>query len=310
MLNIADKLPTTWRPWYLAARPRSLPATYAALLLGGAITIAHQRFDLVKFLLALIGALLLQAASNFINEYTDHQRGTDAHKVAGMGMVLASGQLTAQQVLIGAIVCVVSGALIGLLLVAYSGPLLLWIGMFGVLVVIIYTAGPLPLSHLGLGELAVFIAMGPLMVLGTYYAVSGTASWIPFLSGLTVAFTVAAILHANNMRDRDADQAANKKTLAVRLGVQGARTEYKLLMYGAYVMTMILVLAQVMPWPTLLIFATLPEAIHLVRQGTSTTDTAILHRVQGLTARLHWRIGLTLTAGWLIAWLLGQLFNR
>ncbi|PJF36067.1 MAG: hypothetical protein CUN49_07280, partial [Candidatus Thermofonsia Clade 1 bacterium] len=98
MRSLGERLPAPIRPWYQAARPRSLPATYAALLTGGAVALESGVFEPIRFLLALIGALLLQIASNFVNEYVDFQRGTDALKVAGMGMVLSEGKLSARQV--------------------------------------------------------------------------------------------------------------------------------------------------------------------------------------------------------------------
>ncbi len=304
-MNISNLLPVGARPYYQAARPRSLTATYAPLLLAGAITVAYHVFDLPRFALALFGALLLQVGANLVNEYVDFNRGTDTHKVDGMGMVLSRSQLNPRQVLIGAIVTIVGGAVIGLLLVAVSGPLLLWIGIGGVFVVIFYTAGPLPLAYVGLGEIAVFIFMGPLMVLGTYYAVSGQYSPVPLYAGLPIAFTVAAILHANNMRDLDADRQANKHTLAVRFGIRGARIEYAILLFGPYVVTLALVLLRLCPWTTLLAFYTLPEAIRLVQLASSTTDPQTLHRMQGMTAQLHLRLGLTLALGWLMSAVLG-----
>src|SRR5260221_14415321 len=144
-------MPITFQSWYMAARPRSLTATYAPLFLGGAIALADKVFYVERFILALIGALLLQIGANLVNEYVDFTRGTDKEKVDGMGMVLSRSQLTPQQVLIGAIVTIVGGALIGLLLMVTSGPLLLWIGIGGVLVVILYTAGAIPLFLICLG---------------------------------------------------------------------------------------------------------------------------------------------------------------
>lgn len=304
-MTFADRLPSALRPWYQAARPRSLPATYAPLLVGGAVTVADGVFDAGRFLLALIAALLLQIASNFINEYVDFSRGTDRDKVAGMGMVLSKGALNPRQVLAGAVLTVTGGVVIGLALVAMTGPTLLWIGMFGVLVVVLYTAGPLPLSYVGLGEIAVFVAMGPLMTLGTYYAVTGRESVQALLAGLPVAFTVAAILHANNMRDIEVDRAANKRTLAVRFGMRGAQIEFVVLIYGAYVAIVALVLSGVMPWPALLALLTLPEAIWLVRVTSRADRPERLHLAQARTARLHLWLGVALALCWLIAGALG-----
>src|SRR5258708_38467583 len=117
-------MPVTFQSWYMAARPRSLTATYAPLFLGGAIALADRVFYVERFLLALIGALLLQIGANLVNEYIDFTRGTDERKVDGMGMVLSRAQLSPAQVRLGAIVTIVGGSLIGLILVASSGPLL------------------------------------------------------------------------------------------------------------------------------------------------------------------------------------------
>ncbi len=304
-MNIAERLPAPAKAWYLAARPRSLTATYAPLFVGAAIAVYQGVFDLPRFVLALIGALLLQIGANLVNEYVDFTRGTDIHKVDGMGMVLTRGQLSHRQVLAGAVITIVGGALIGLLLMAYSGLLLLWIGLGGVFVVIFYTAGPLPLSYIGLGEVAVFIFMGPAMTLGTYYAVSGGHfSTMALWGGLPIAFTVANILHANNMRDLDSDKLAGKHTLAVRFGMAGAKREYAALIYGAYAVAIILIVLGQAPWPTALILGTLPGAVGLVRAAFAANEPAVLHRIQGMTAQLHLRIGMALAVGWLIGALL------
>jgi 1,4-dihydroxy-2-naphthoate octaprenyltransferase len=298
--NPPNAAPTMIQAWYQAARPRSLAATYSPLILAGAIALVDGVFDLARFALSLLGALLLQIGANLVNEYVDYARGTDARKVDGMGMVLTRAQLTPKQVLIAAIATVSGGILIGLLLTALDRPLLLWVGIGGVFAAVFYTAGPLPLAYLGLGDIAVFLAFGPAMIGGAYYAMTGQINPTVLLSSLPLAFTVTAILHANNMRDIESDKQAGKRTLAVRFGMRGAQIEYAILIYGAYVATLALVLLRVMPWTTLVAAITLPRAIRLVRQATSTDDPQILHRVQGMTAQLHLYLGLMLAAGWLI----------
>ncbi len=294
--------------WYRASRPRTLTATYAPLGLAAAIALDDRVFDAGRFALALIGALFLQIAANLINEYADYRHGADALKQAGQGMVIKQRVLTPREVLCGAILTTAAGVIIGLVLLFQSGPLLLWIGLGGVLVVITYTAGPFPLAYHGLGEAAVFVFMGPLMVLGAYYAMSGgQTSLTPLLAGLPIGFMVAAILHANNIRDMDADRAVNKRTLAVIFGLRVARAEYILLVAGSYVMVAVMVIAGVMPWPTLIVLVTAPEAYRLIRIFTTSTDTALLHQGQGRTARLHGRFGLWLMIGWLVTVVLSRL---
>jgi 1,4-dihydroxy-2-naphthoate octaprenyltransferase len=294
--------------WYRAARPRTLTATYAPLGLAAIVAIDRGVFAVIPFILALVAALLLQIAANLINEYADFRQGADEHKEAGQGMVIKQQVLRPQDVLIGAISTTLGGILIGLVLIASSGPLLIWIGAAGVLTVVAYTAGPYPLAYHGLGELAVFVCMGPLLVLGVYYAVSGGQySPIPLVAGLPLGFMVAAILHANNIRDIDADRAVNKRTLAVHFGLAAARKEYAFLVIGAYVMVVILILFHILPWPTLIVFGTFPEAYRLMQIINTETETAKLHMAQGRTAKLHGAFGLWLVIGWGIAILAGSL---
>jgi 1,4-dihydroxy-2-naphthoate octaprenyltransferase len=272
--------------------------------LAAVIALEDGVFDLFRFVLSLIAALLLQISANLINEYFDFKRGADELKTAGQGMIIKNAVLTPNAVLVGAIVTVLLGILIGLYLLTQTGSLLFWIGLGGVLVVITYTAGPFPLAYNGLGEVAVFIFMGPLMVLGAYYVMAVQFSWTPVIAGLPIGFMVAAIMHANNVRDIDADRAVNKRTLAVRLGRGGARIEYMILVGGAYVMVGVLILLGVMPITTLLVLVTLPEARRLIEIVQTHEDVPMLHQAMGRTARLHGRFGLWLVVGWALALIL------
>lgn len=292
--------------WYSAARPRTLTATLAPMALAGALAVDHQVFRAPTFALALAGALLLQVATNLINEYADWRRGTDVYKQAGQGMTIKRGVLPPRSVLAGALLSLGGGVLAGLLLLAQEGPALLsspllWIGIGGVLVAVSYTAGPWPLSRIGLGEVAAGLFMGPLMVLGAWYVQARCLAWQPVLASLPLALMVAAILHANNLRDMEADRAVGKRTLAVRFGLRAARREYLLLVSGSYGLLLALAAAGEIPWPGLLALATLPEALQLQRQVLRTTEVSLLHEVQGRTARLHGRLGLLLALGWLLA---------
>ena len=289
--------------WYKAARPRTLTATYAPLGLAAVIAVQDGVFDLVRFVLSLVGALFLQVAANLVNEYFDFRRGADAHKTAGQGMIIKNAVLTPRDVLVGAVITVAIGVLIGLYLLSQSGSPLFWIGLGGVLVVITYTAGPFPLAYHGLGEIAVFIFMGPLMVLGAYYVMAREFSWTPVIAALPLGFMVAAIMHANNVRDLDADRAVNKNTIAVRLGRDKARIAYLVWVAGAYVSVIALVLLGVMPVTTGLVLLTVPEAQRLVELVRRHEDVPTLHQAMGRTAKLHGRFGFWLVAGWVL-WLL------
>ena len=288
--------------WYQALRPRVFTATYAPMGLAGIVALDDGVFKASTFLLALVGTLFLQSAANLINEYADYRRGADQLKQAGQGMTIKQKILEPASVRLGAILTTVAGCLIGLFLLAQSGPLLWLIGIGGLLVAVTYTAGPFPLAYNGLGEIAVAIFMGPAIIVGAYYVMSPAVTEARIgelcLISLPVALMVSAILHANNIRDMEADRAVNKRTLAVIFGLRFARAEFIFLVIGAYVAQALVVAAGLMPSITLLTLITLPEALRLINIFNTSTAVPLMHQAQGRTAKLHGQIGLLMVVGW------------
>jgi 1,4-dihydroxy-2-naphthoate octaprenyltransferase len=298
----ADKHPKL-AAWYSATRPRVFTATYVPMALAAAAALDDGVFDPLPFVLALIGTLLLQTGANLVNEYFDFKRGAEDLKQAGQGLTLKRKLLTPGEVGAGAVLTIVVGSLIGLFLLAHSGPLLWIIGVGGVLVAITYTAGPFPLAYNGLGEVAAGVFMGPAIVVGAYYVMDTNVSWNLVWVSVPIMLMVAAILHANNIRDMDADAAVNKRTLAVIFGRQAANHEYAALVLGAYVSLAVIVAAGLMPPLALIAVITLPEAWRLVQIYYTSDDVPTMHQAQGRTAKLHGQFGYLIAAGW-IAWLL------
>lgn len=300
---MSDSTPPTgipWGVWYQAMRPRSLTATYIPIALGGVIAWQAEVFKLGYFVLALLGVLALQIAANLFNEYFDHIKGVEAGKSHGLGLILKSGALTPRQILIAGIISVSIGSAIGLFFVAQTGWVILAIGIAAVLVVILYTATPYALAYIGLGEIAVFIFMGPLIVMGTYYVMAEAFTRTPFWGALPIGFLVAAILHANNLRDLEADRQGGKQTLAVRFGRRAAQAEYVFWTLGGYVVMLLLAVIGQIPATALLALITLPEALRLNRLATTSEDVPVLHGVLVHTARLHALFGITYVLGWLL----------
>lgn len=287
--------------WYKATRPRVFTATYVPIFLAGAVALQNGVFRIVPFLLALIGTLALQTGANLVNEYFDYVRGADEHKQAGQGMTIKHNILSPREVLIGAVVTIVVGSLIGIYLVSESGSLLWIIGILGVFAAITYTAGPFPLAYNGLGELTAGVVFGPLVVIGAYYVMDTHISFNLVLISLPIAFMVAAILHANNIRDYEADKAVNKRTTTVLFGLSFAKKEYAVLVFGAYVGVGLLVILNIAPPLALLALLTLPQAYPLVVMITTETDPQRLHIAQGRTAQLHGRFGYALALGWVLS---------
>jgi len=290
--------------WYQAIRPRSLTATYIPIALGGVLAWRADAFDFAYFVLCLLGTLALQIAANLFNEYFDYRKGVESGKTHGLGMILKNNLLTPNQVLAGGIASLVAGSLIGLFFVWQTGLLILYIGIAAVIVVVIYTATPFALAYIGLGEIAVFIFMGPLIVFGTYYVMVESQDWQPIITGLPIAFLVAAILHANNLRDLEADKIGGRHTLPVRFGRKFAQAEYLFLTFGGFVITVFLIGVGEAPVLTLLIVFAIPETWRLCKITTSTEDVQRLHGVLVHTARLHAIFGGLYVLGWFLDTLL------
>ena len=290
----AFSLPVWWR----AARPWSFTASLVPVLLGACIAASESTLDIGLLALTLLGAVAIHAGTNLVNDYYDHRKGGDAAQALGIGGAIQRGELTPRQVLLGGLACFGVGSAIGLYLVSVAGPFIFWLGLASVLVAFFYTAGPFALAYVGLGEVAVFLFMGPAIVVGTYFVQTQQVGPGVVLAALPVGFLVAAILHANNLRDLELDRRAGKRTLATLLGRAGARLEYYALLGGTYLSLLLIVAAGIAPWPTLVCLVTLPLALRLVRTAAAETEPHALQPVLRQTAQLHMRFGALLVLTW------------
>ena len=284
------------RLWYRAIRPFSLTASAVPVIVG-TLAAAGEAFSPFRFVLTLVGAVAIQAGTNLVNDYYDHVKGVDAPGALGPAGLIQRGLLTPRAVLLMGIAWFALGSAVGLVLVALTGPALLWLGLASVAAGFFYTAAPVSLAYLGLGEITVFLFMGPVIVSGAYYVQTEHWSWAPVLIYLPVAFLVTAILHANNLRDIENDRIHGKRTVATLIGRRAATWEYVFLIAAGYVALAIMVAVGVAPWPALVAFVTLPAAVSAVRLALRTTNPKALNFVLVRTALLHTRFGLLLAAG-------------
>ena len=291
------------RIWWQTIRPWSYTAAVIPVVLGAVIAAYDGYFDAWLLLLVIAGSVAIQMGTNLSNDYYDDRKGIDKVQVFGIGGAIARGELAAWKVLAAGLLAFGVGSAIGLYLVAVAGPFIFWLGLVSVLVGFFYTAGPFALAYIGLGEIAVFIFMGPVMVIGSYYVQARTVTPAVFLASLPIGFLVAAILHANNLRDLDIDRQFGKRTLATVLGRSGANLEYYVLLGATYVSLTLLVVLGVTPWLTLIALVTLPAAWRLLRIVAAESEPERLQPVLRQTARLHMTFGSLLIAGWLAAWL-------
>ncbi len=251
--------------WWLAIRPRTLPAAAAGVAMGSALAWHDGSFQLLPALAALLVALLLQIGSNVANDVFDFERGADTAERLGPVRVTQAGYLTPSQVKTGMFVIFAFAAFLGLYLATLRGWTVIWLGAAAILSAVAYTGGPYPLGYHGLGDIFVFLFFGLAAVAGTYFVQAGSVSPAAWWMAVPVGFIVTAILVVNNLRDLENDRKAGKHTLAVRFGEQGAKAEYLFLMLIAYLIMPVLVWMKIIPFGAMLAWLSLPIAIRTLR---------------------------------------------
>ena len=267
------------RVWLLAIRPKTLPAAVAPVILGTAVAAHLEGFALGPAAAALLGALMLQIASNLANDIFDSEKGADQPDRLGPTRVVSSGLLSVREVLIGLCVVVFVAVCAGAYLVGVAGPTIAVVGIVAALSAIAYTAGPFPLGYHGLGELFVFVFFGPVAVAGTAFVQLGFLPSVVWYAGVSQGALAANILVVNNLRDIEQDNRAGKRTLAVRFGERFCLAQYATLLGVAYVMPIVLWLARDAHWSVLAPLLTLPIAY-------STFTRIVRTRGRGLNALL------------------------
>ena len=282
--------------WILASRPRTLFAAAAPAVVGSAIAIRDGGFALWPALAALLGALLLQVGSNLANDVFDFQRGADAPDRVGPLRVTQAGLLAPAQVLRGMWIVFALSLIPGLYLAARGGWPVVAIGVSAIAAAILYTGGPLPYGYKGLGEIFVFVFFGLVAVSGTYYVQTNTLSWLAIAAGIPIGLLTSAILGVNNLRDIGPDQAAGKITLAVRLGMRGARLEYLLLVGMAFAAPPALFAAGLASAWVMLTWLSMPLAERQARIVVTQSGAALNAALAG-TAMLTFVFSLLFAAG-------------
>lgn len=271
--------------WLLAIRPKTLPAAVGPVLVGGALAFNYGKFAVLPWLVAIIGALLLQIESNLVNDYIDYITGQDTVDRLGPTRVTQSGLLSLREVKIGIAVNILLAILIGLYLIYVGGIVILYIGAAAIIFAILYSAGPYPLASLGLGDLFVYIFFGLTAVGGTFYLLTGTISALVIIASVPPGFIITAILVVNNYRDRDEDSRVNKRTLTVMLGEKFSRVEYSVLIIGAYLVPIYMYLHAFSVF-IFLPYLSLPLAINVIKELQPTTDKMLLNKTLAKTAML------------------------
>ena len=287
--------------WVEAARPRTLPASAAPVLVGTAAGAMHGGLVWWRFLLALVVALAVQVSVNYANDYFDGVRGVDTVTRAGPRRAVASGLVSPPRMLAAVFVAILVAAVAGIVLAASVSWWLLLIGLGSFIALLGYSGGPRPYASEGLGEVFVFVFFGLVATAGSSYVQHRqipTAAWV---SGIATGLLAVAILVVNNLRDVPTDAVAGKRTLAVRIGEARTRFLFIALVAAALLLALIGVpVAAHSAWPLLVLLA-VPlawEPINTVREGS--VGRALIPALGGV-GRLELAVAVLLAAGLLLA---------
>lgn len=285
--------------WLAAARPATLLIGVTPVIVGTGLAEHDGSARWEIFLAALVGALLIQVGVNLANDVADAQRGADSEERVGPPRAVATGQLTARQVWTGAWVAFGGATVAGIYLTIEAGWIIVVIGTASILAALGYTSGP-AYGYRALGEVAVFVFFGPVATAGSRFVHDRTVPADAWILAIPVGLLITAVLVANNLRDIATDRASNKRTLAVVLGPASARMMFAGLVWAAFALTVVAVVAGWVPrWTGLAILAA-PAAVPLIRSVRQSDGAALIVPLKG-TVQLQAAYGLLAAAGALVS---------
>ena len=311
-MSTADAQVSKRRAWLMAARPQTLPAGAAPVVVGAGLAVHAGVFAPVPWLAALVGALLIQVGTNFANDYYDAVNGADTDDREGFTRVTAGGLIPPRQVKLAMIATFGLAVVVGAYLVAVGGVPILAVGLASIAAGILYTGGPYPYGYRGLGDLFVFVFFGVVAVTGTFYVQAVAAGdfglfpmWVPegtvtaaaAVASLPAAGLSTAILVVNNIRDRETDAEAGKRTLAVILGYRLSRAEFLALVGMAYVVPVLFALDPAFGLPALAPLLSLPLAASVSQTVFTHTEGDALNPALEQVGRTLFVHSLLFTAG-------------
>ena len=278
------------------------------VVLGGAIAWHNtHKFSWTLFFATLIGAVLIHAAANVMNDYFDHRSGDDeantefVRPFTGGSRMIQNGLLSPREVFIEGVILYAVGAVIGIWLAVTRGMPILYIGIIGMVTSFFYTAPPFKFVHRGIGEIFIALNFGALTVLGAYYVQTQTLSWIPVIASIPVSLLIMLILYINEFQDYKADRSVGKNHWVVRLGRKRASTGYAVFLGVTYLSVIVGVIMRAVPVWSLAVLLTLPIAFKAVRVARSNyDDPKALTPANAMTIKLHLLIGLMLAGSYLI----------
>ena len=287
--------------WWNAFRPWTLHGAVVPVVIGGFIAFRYIEVDIpavIIFILTIIAGCLLQSAANLLNTYGDYKKGTDTVENETRSPELVTGVLKPEAVKMMGLACLAMTCAIGIVFIFYIGWKILIFGALAMAGAGLYTA---VYKYHALGQVNVFVMMGILMPLGSFFVLTGYLDWEPVIIGLPNAFLITAVLAGNEMRDYHEDKAANVGTLCGRMSYEAGMNLYRAEIIIAYIILAVILAIQYAPWLCALAFLTVYDLYVVVKNTKSApTDKHSSFMLVPLCFKLNWHFGLLLAAGYLI----------
>ncbi len=293
--------PGVVRTWWVASRPKTLPAAIVPVVMAAAMAYGDSVFHGLAVGVAFVCAVLLQVAANFVNDYADFKKGTDDAGRIGPLRVTQAGWVTTKQMKRAIFVVFGLALLFSVYLVYRGGWPIVVIGVLAIASSACYTAGPFPLGYHGLGEVFVFLFFGPVALAGAYYVQALTLDWVVVLAGCGPGLISVAILTVNNLRDIEGDRKAGKRTLAVRFGREFTMAQYYFCLLGAALLPVGIFWFSRHHAGAQLGLLMLLFTPRVLRTVFSQSDGPSLNRALAQTGKLLLIYGLLFSIGWIIS---------
>jgi len=300
--NSQHQQPGFLRLWWVAARPYSLTASTMPVIFGTAMaaTMGGAEIGWFRFAAAFFGMLLLHVGANLLNDGVDFNRGFD-RRVNPVSGAVVRGWITPHRAFAVAGALFALGTVLLAVLAVVVGLPILWIGLAGIAIGVLYSLGPFALKYHAVGDLAVFLDFGILGALGAWTAQTGSPSWLPAVWAVPMSLLVIGILHANNWRDIGPDTAGGARTIASLLGDRLSAAYYGFLVFSPFAVVLALLaisrlgIGPKMPLTFLITFLALPLAVKLMRRGLArhaSADPAQFLSLDGATGQLNLAFGI------------------
>lgn len=299
--------------WWICIRPFSLPASTMPVIFGTVLAVVYgdAEFKPLFFLMAFTGMVILHGGANILSDIFDYKKGLDTVPSPVSGGIVR-GLITVREAWTASVAMLIAGTVLGLILVYYTGLWLLAIGLLGLFVGTFYTSDTrVSMKYHGLGDLAVFLNFGILGSLGAYYVQTSQLSWVPVVWAIPMSTLVIAILHANNWRDISSDKSGHIFTIASLLGDKLSLKYYGFLIYGPFIMVILLILVPhllfpklvAMPYTFLITILALPLAFKLWNKALNRKNPKHpldFIALDGATAQLNLAFGALCTIALLV----------